>query len=288
MIWVAIILSCMFEWTDNELYGGCLLMKKLLMLLMMISLAVITVACSNDDEEPADENNTEEPAAEETPESEGEAEGEQEAQEEEADSAAATGQQGVSDEELVEEDQAVATINGEEIIGSSYNQIYPLVKSTLEQAGQDVEDTEAIKQQTLNELITQELIRQDAKAEGLTVEQEEIDNELAAYEEQFGEEYASALESSGYTEETLKEQIENDLLSEKYMESVLGIKVTDEEIKEYYQSAAEENEEDLPPLEDVEDQIKQTLTSQKQQEKQEEIQAKIDELRENAEIEELI
>ncbi|WP_208588869.1 SurA N-terminal domain-containing protein [Gracilibacillus suaedae] len=263
-------------------------MKKLLMLLMMISLAVITVACSNDDEEPADENNTEEPAAEETPESEGEAEGEQEAQEEEADSAAATGQQGVSDEELVEEDQAVATINGEEIIGSSYNQIYPLVKSTLEQAGQDVEDTEAIKQQTLNELITQELIRQDAKAEGLTVEQEEIDNELAAYEEQFGEEYASALESSGYTEETLKEQIENDLLSEKYMESVLGIKVTDEEIKEYYQSAAEENEEDLPPLEDVEDQIKQTLTSQKQQEKQEEIQAKIDELRENAEIEELI
>ncbi|WP_163581529.1 SurA N-terminal domain-containing protein [Gracilibacillus saliphilus] len=264
-------------------------MKKILMLLMMISLAVVTVACSNDDEEPADENNTGEPAAEETPESEGEAEGEQpEAQEEAADSAAATGQQGVSDDELVEEDQAVATINGEEIPGSSYNQIYPLVKSTLEQAGQEVEDTEAIKQQTLNELITQELIRQDAKAEGLTVEQEEIDNELATYEEQFGEEYATVLESSGYTEEMFKEQIENDLLSEKYMESVLGIEVTDDEIKEYYQTAAEQSEEDLPPLEDVEDSIKQTLKSQKQQEKQEEIQAKIDELRENAEIEELI
>jgi hypothetical protein len=288
MIWVAIVLSSMFEWTDNELYGGCLLMKKIFMLLMMISLAVVTVACSNDDEEPADENNIEEPAAEETPESEGEAEGDPEAQEEAAESAAATGQQGVSDDELVEEDQAVATINGEEILGSAYNQIYPLVKSTLEQAGQEVEDTEAIKQQTLNELITQELIRQDAKEEGLTVEQEEIDNELATYEEQFGEEYATVLESSGYTEETLKEQIENNLLSEKYMESVLGIEVTDEEIKEYYQSAAEQSEEDLPPLEDVEDSIKQTLTSQKQQEKQEEIQAKIDELRENAEIEELI
>ncbi len=259
-------------------------MKKIIMLLMMISLAVITVACGNGDDA-AEENNTEEPATEETPEGEDAAEGESE---EQGDVAAQPEQNPVSEDELVEEDQAVATINDEEISGSSYNRMYPLVKSTLQQSGQDVEDTEAIKDQTLNELITQELIRQDAEAEGLTVDQEEIDNEIAALEEQFGDEFASVLETSGFTEETYKAQLENDLLSNKYMESVLGIEVTDEEVKEYYESVAEESEEDLPPLEEVEEEIKQTLSTQKQQESQEEIQSKIEELRENADIEELI
>ncbi|SFL57062.1 SurA N-terminal domain-containing protein [Gracilibacillus orientalis] len=261
-------------------------MKRILMLLMMMSLAIITVACGNDDEDAAEENNTEESATEETPEGEDAAEGENEEQGEPTEG---TEQQDmVSDEELVEEDQAVATINGEEISGSSYNRMYPLVKGTLQQSGQDVEDTEAIKNQTLSELITQELIRQDAEEEGLTVEQEEVENEMAALEEQYGDEFATLLESSGFTKETYKLQLENDLLSSKYMESVLGIEVTDEEIKEYYETAKEQSEEELPPLEDVKSTIKQQLTTQKQQEKQEEIQSKIEELRENAEIEELI
>lgn len=244
-------------------------MKKIIMLLMMIGLVTITVACGNGDQ--AEENNGETPTAEEAPDGEGQ-----------------SIEDTVSEDELVDEDQAVATINGEEISGTSFNTMYPLVKSTLQQYGQDVEDTEEVKEQTLNELITQELIRQDAEAEGLTVEQEEIDNEMAALEEQYGDQFDSVLETSGFTKETYRAQLERDLLSNKYMESVLGIEVTDEEIEEYYQSVSEQSEEDLPSLEEVEGDIRQQLSMQKQQENQDDIQAKIEELRENADIEELI
>ncbi|MGP4039823.1 SurA N-terminal domain-containing protein [Gracilibacillus sp. D59] len=241
-------------------------MKKIIMLLMMISLAVITVACGNDDA--TKKNNTEEAASDET------------SQE--------TGQNSVSEDELVAEDKTVATINGEEINGSAYNRVYRLVKSSLQQQGQDVKDTEKVKDQTLNELITQELIMQDAEKQGLSASQEEIDSKIAALKEQHGDQFASTLKKNGFTEETYKAQLKQNLVANKYMESVLGIKVTEKEIKEYYDSAKEKSEKELPPLEQVKDQIKQTLTAQKQQEKQKEIQSKIDELKKNAEIEKLI
>ncbi|SHN22895.1 SurA N-terminal domain-containing protein [Gracilibacillus kekensis] len=256
-------------------------MKRILMLLMMITLAVIIVACGNDDDT-AEDNNTEEPASSEENKEETAATDGEEAQTESAK------QNTVSDEEIVEEGQAVATINGEEVSAAKYNRVYPLVKNMLQQYGQDVEDLDAVKDQVLNELITQELILQDAKEEGLEVDTEEVESQFTALKEQSGDDFSSVLEDKGFTEESYKSQLENDLLRNQYMESVIGITVTDEEVKEYYKQVKEQSKEEVPALEEVEGTIRQQLTAQKQQEKQEEISAKIEELRENAEIEELI
>ncbi|WP_058306460.1 SurA N-terminal domain-containing protein [Gracilibacillus massiliensis] len=260
-------------------------MKKIIMLLMMMmTLAVIMVACGNDDA--AEENNTEEDtSSEETSEETNE---ETVATDEEDTESAQAQQNAISDEEVVEEGQAVATINGEEVSAAKYNRIYPTVKNMLQQYGQDVEDTDAVKDQVLNELITQELILQDAKEEGLEVDTEEVESQITALKEQSGEDFASILESEGFTEESYKNQLENDLMRNQYMESVIGITVTDEEVEEYYNQLKEQSDQEVPPLEEAESTIKQQLTTQKQQEKQEEISAKIEELRENAEIEKLI
>ncbi|GAE93312.1 hypothetical protein JCM21714_2384 [Gracilibacillus boraciitolerans JCM 21714] len=255
-------------------------MKKIVMLLMTMTLAIVTVACSNNDT--AEEENTEEPASEET-----EADNE-DAEEETAPAEETQGGEAVSEDELAEEDQTVATVNGEEILGAQYNSIYPQLKNMIQQTGQDVSDTEAIKEQVLNELITQELILQDARDEGLEVDSEEVENQINGLKDQYGDEYAAALESQGLTEEEYKSQMEKSLLRDQYMETVIGIKVTEEEVEDYYNQMKEQTEEEVPPLEEVEAQVKQQLTTQKQQEKQEEIMAKFEELRENAEIEQLI
>ncbi|MDX8044432.1 SurA N-terminal domain-containing protein [Gracilibacillus sp. S3-1-1] len=234
-------------------------MKKIMMLFVMISLSIVIVACGNN----ANDDDAEQQPPKDI----------------------------VSDEERVDENEAVATINGEEISGSAYNTMYMLVKTTLQQYEQDIDDTDTVKEQTLQELITQELIRQDAQAEGITVDETEIDQELNNVKEHYGDNYTTILENSGFTEETYKKQVEQELLSTKYLQTVFDIHVTDEEIDEFYQALSEEtedSEEELPALEDVKTNIEQQLLAEKQQEKQEDIQAKLDELREDADIEELI
>ncbi|WP_163536122.1 SurA N-terminal domain-containing protein [Gracilibacillus sp. YIM 98692] len=257
-------------------------MKKLLMMVLAIGFAMVLAACNG--EEQTDEETTPESGEEQPEETEGEENPEANA---EGDNAAA-----VSDEELVEEDQAVVSVNGEEISGEQYNRIYPQMKKMMQQYGQDVGDTDAVKEQTISELVTQQLIVQDAESKGLEVTEEEINAEVESVKEEFGDQYTTVLESSGFTEESFKKQLQTDLLRDKYMQSELDVEVTDEEIEEYYnqvkkQQGQQEGEQaqELPELEEIRDTIEEQLAKQKQQQQ---LGPKIEELRENAEIEHLI
>lgn len=188
----------------------------------------------------------------------------------------------ISDEELMDENKTVVTVNDQEITGATYNRLYRMIKNQLYQFGEDIEDTEAVKEQTINEIITQELIIQDAKEQEIEVDQQEIDNRIQTLKDKYGDQFTNSLEVNGYDEASYREQLKDDQLTNKYMEKVFDIVVTDEEIESYYN---ELNEEELPALEEVENQIRQTLLIQKQQEKQEEINNKIKQLKEQANIE---
>lgn len=192
----------------------------------------------------------------------------------------------ISEEELAEESQIVLTINEKEIDGASYNRIYRMVKNTLYQYGEDVEDTDMVKEQAMNELITQELIIQDAKEQGIEVEEAEIAEQINTLKEKYGNQLETVLETNNYTEETYKTQLEEDFLTNKYMEQVFDIKVTEQEITDYYLEITHQTEEQLPELEEIEGQIRQTLLTEKKQQKQDEINEKINQLREEAEIDE--
>lgn len=194
----------------------------------------------------------------------------------------------ITEDELAEEDQTVLSVNDKEIDGTAYNRVYRMVKNTLYQYGENVEDTDMVKEQTINELITQELIIQDAKEQGIEVEEEKITEQIGDLKEKYGDQFDSALEANGYNEETYKMQLRENFLANKYMEKEFNIKVTEEDITNYYLELTHQSEEELPELAEIENQIEQTLLTEKKQQKQEEINEQINELKENAEIEKLM
>ena len=236
-------------------------MKKLLMVLLTLTVAVTLAACGNDDtdteESKQSEDNTSEQAQQELE---------------------------ITEEEKLADDSSVAIVNGEEINGIDYNPIYSQVKSTMYQYGQDVSDLDMIKNQTVDILIDQTLIKQDAETQGIEVTEEEAQEELDTIKESSNEEeFTSLLEQYNMTEKEFKNQLMDDLVTIKYVEE-FDAKVSDEEVQEYYDQLKEQNKE-IGELEEVEGQIKEILVNEKQSEQ---LRGKVEELKEGAEIETVI
>lgn len=194
------------------------------------------------------------------------------------------------DKQKIDEDTIVAVVNDEEVNGETYNVVLQNLQMQFQQMGQDPTSDEmatALKEQTLDTLVNQTLLLQQAKAEKIEVAQEEIDNEYGMFIEQFGDEETleKALKDEGMDAEALKAQISESIVFDKYQEKVAPAEeVTEEEIKNYYDefSAQSEGEEELPPLEEISDSIKQILEQNGQQQK---LIAHIEELKKDAKIE---
>ncbi|PAV30583.1 hypothetical protein CIL05_05635 [Virgibacillus profundi] len=247
-------------------------MKKFIMLALALSLAIVLAACADDS---AEENEGSEETEENTSEQEQEPSSEQAQEPEPVE---------ITDEEKVDEEAAVVSVNGDEIKGNKYNPIYSQLKMTMQQSGQDTSNLDQLKEQTINVLIEQQLIKQAAEDKGLEVTEEEVQSEFTTLKEENGEQLSAVLEQFQLTEENFKNQLADDLITQKFIDSELDTEVTDEEIKETYDQLKEQNEE-IGELETVEPQLKQSLKNQKVQEQ---LQVKVKELRENAEVETLI
>ncbi|MFD1038283.1 SurA N-terminal domain-containing protein [Virgibacillus byunsanensis] len=242
-------------------------MKKIIMLLLAISLATILAACGGDDES-AEEGNGNEDI--EQPE-EGEAPAEQVE---------------ISDEEKVSEDEVVVNVNGNDILGDKYNATYGQTKVLMSQNGQDISNVDQLKEQTINVLVEQHLIKQEAEEKGIEVTEDEVDSEIETIKSENGEQFTAVLEQYHLTEESYKDQLMFELTLNKYMEEEFSdIEVTDKEVQEYYDQAAEQQGEGLPAFKEVEGQLKQRLAQQKEQQQ---LMSKVEELKESAEIEKLI
>jgi foldase protein PrsA len=89
-------------------------------------------------------------------------------------------------------------------------------------------------EKTLQNLIDQELIQQEAKKAGVQVQQTDIDSALESTKGQFAseDEFNQALVTYGMTSDQLKQSIQTELLIEKILEP--EITVTDDEINQYY------------------------------------------------------
>lgn len=193
----------------------------------------------------------------------------------------------ITDEEKVDEDKVVSKINGEIIKGKQYNDSYASMKMSMSQNGQDISDTQKIKDQTLKFIVQKALIRQDAKSQGIEVSQEKVEKEFNTIKEQNGDNFAKLLKENNLTEESLKNQIEFELLLVQYAEQeIKSEEVTDEEVQAYYDTLKEQSKEkELPKFEEIKEQIKSQLARQKQSQQ---LQAKLEELKKNAEIKHMI
>lgn len=196
-----------------------------------------------------------------------------------------------SAEQQVEPNEIVAIVNEEELKGDEFNNVSTSIQDQMEQMGEDTSSKESVEQvkiETLDILVNQALIRQQAKESEMKAEKSEIDEDYTEIVKQFGDEkeMKKVLKSKGMDVETLKEQIAESIVFEKYEEKVAPVgKITEEEIKEYYDQVAAESKEagqELPPLEEAREEIKGSIEQEQQQKK---LAAHVEELKVNAEIE---
>ncbi|MDS9471610.1 SurA N-terminal domain-containing protein [Sporosarcina pasteurii] len=194
-------------------------------------------------------------------------------------------------EQQVDKNDIVAVVNDEEINGEQYNAVLMSIQTQMQQSGQDPSSEEAaeqIKDQTLDTLVNQTLLLQQAKIEEIKASQDEIEEEYKAFVQQFGDEKTliEALKQENMDTENLKEQISESIIFRKYQEQVTPIEeVSDETVKEYYEQIAaqtEDGEQELPPLEELSENIKQIIQQEEQQKK---LSAHLETLKEDAKIE---
>lgn len=167
---------------------------------------------------------------------------------------------------LVDDDQTVATVNGTEIKGKQYNAVYQTaamqqMAMTPQNDDEDGDISGLAKEQALNSLVGQELILQDAEAKGYEPTQKKIDQHI---EKQYGgkEKLKEIVdEQEDLTMDQAEEMIAESVLYDMYVDKEIGA-ISDDEIKSFYEEATA-NMEDAPKLEEVKEQIEQSVQQQK-------------------------
>ncbi|MDY0410397.1 SurA N-terminal domain-containing protein [Virgibacillus soli] len=230
-------------------------MKKTYLLLIAVLFAVVLTACNSDKDKEKDTKQADMEKLE------------------------------VTDAEKVANDKVVLEVNDEKVNGNKYNTAYIQTKMRLYQIGQDIDDLEQVKDKTLDELIAQELLRQEIENKGFSVSNKDVDAEYEAIKKENGDQLKAYLKEFSMTEDDFKEQVKYSLALEKYLDKeVKTPKVSDKEIKDMYDKLKENND-DIPEYKDVADIIKEQLEQQK---KEEELKTIIDALEEKAEVKKLI
>lgn len=194
----------------------------------------------------------------------------------------------------------VATVNGEDLTGDEFIPVYEAQFQQMAMQSQmsgEEPDEDMIREQTLDGLISTELLLQDAEDRDYQASEEEIDELLTETAEQGGLESADELvetyEEQGDTEEDLREDAANQVLIEKIEEDLEVSEPTEEELEEAYEEMEAQQEmmaeaqggeaaEELPPFEEIRDELEEQVT---QEEQDEAMMEHVEELREDADVE---
>ena len=168
--------------------------------------------------------------------------------------------------------EAVALVNNQKISRGIYDERYAQLAASITAQGQSATTTEtqtAIKNQTLDNLITETLLWQAADKEGIKAKTEEVDAVFTQNKSQFADEAAfeKALTAQGFTTGTFKEFLTRDNIIRQYLTANIdtsSLTATTAEIKTLYDQAAA-NDETIPKLSEVSDQIKNQIIQLKQQ-----------------------
>ena len=165
---------------------------------------------------------------------------------------------------------AVATVNGEQITEEELAVRLNQSTAQLQAQGVDLNDETTRNQartQLLQDLINEELVLQDAAEREVTVTTAEVTTAFDEIKARFESEQAfqTELTSNNMTEAELRENVERQLILDKYLSEVGGVDsvaVTDAEVAAAY-AEYEQTVEDPQPLEEIAAQIEQFVQQQK-------------------------
>ncbi len=132
----------------------------------------------------------------------------------------------------------VATVNGKPIKKPELLQAAQVIQLQLAQEGRPVAPSALFFRQVLENLISITLLQQDAKAQGVTASEQEVERQIDARKGAFPSEadYKKALAQAGITEETLRQQARDQLAVQKYVQTkvVPNAAVPDQMTREFY------------------------------------------------------
>ncbi|MEX1027169.1 MAG: SurA N-terminal domain-containing protein [Candidatus Paceibacterota bacterium] len=191
---------------------------------------------------------------------------------------------------LTNTEAAVAVVNGEEISQKEYDLHLRSLEQVYRAQGQEVSDAQ--RKQLLDSMIDRTLILQYARENGITITDEQIEEEYEQFKAQFNQEdgYEAFLTENSLTDEQFRDDVETQLIVQTVLDTQLeaaGIdQVSDAQIEARYNELVAGGEgQDVPALEEVAPQVR----AQIQQEWQSRVFTSfVTELREDAEIEVLI
>jgi hypothetical protein len=175
-----------------------------------------------------------------------------------------------------------AIVNGEEI---SLKEVQEL-QNNLSQQGQQISKDDALEY-----LINQLVLRQKSVEDGFVLTNEDVELELESQLSMQGmtlDDYKEQLELSNISYEEEIERIKKDLLSQQYLSSLIdlnAIEISNEEIELFYEqyiSQVEQDDGNIPTLEELRSEIMGVLQQEKMSKAQNQV---IQEIRSNADIE---
>lgn len=169
----------------------------------------------------------------------------------------------------------VAEVNGEEVTRDEFAPIYQsqLQQATAQaQATGQAPDEDALKKQTVEDLVDTELLAQEAEARGIEVSDQQVDDELTALAEQnqlgSAEDLLKEVEKQGVSEDQARSQVGIQLMVELLVADEDGpIEPTEKELRALYAQAKQaaqsgQTGQKIPAFAEVRTQLVEQATSQ--------------------------
>ena len=144
---------------------------------------------------------------------------------------------------IVDGKEVIAKVNDEYILKSDYDRQVAQVKSALEANGQDYSTAEGkkvlkeVKEKVLEAMITDQLILQQAKDDDVVLQEGEYEQAINDLEKYHGGKDAldTYLKQQGLNRQSFEKLVQEQLIINNFKEKLTSdIKVTDKEVKKYY------------------------------------------------------
>lgn len=120
-------------------------------------------------------------------------------------------------------EEVIATVNGQPILADAFQRELARFEAGQVALGLQVADPNGYAQQILDQMIEQELIRQQAGAQGVTVSDAEVDQVISSMTAEGGPDYFNSwLNTSYYTLDEFREVIRLQLLTNKLTEPIVA------------------------------------------------------------------
>ena len=140
-----------------------------------------------------------------------------------------------------EKTAAAATVDGTTITMSELDGAVESYQQQFESQGQSVpeEQLAAFRSSVLDSMIRRTVLLNQALAEGIEADTQEVQDEIDNIRSQFStdDEYTQALGAQGYTEESLRTQISEDLTATALVQKKVldSIEIPEEDVKSFYE-----------------------------------------------------